>query len=60
MTLFAALKPFASPVKQKDADISLQEITCLSIQMYGLLERKTSDMAQALKIPPITFTPQWP
>lgn len=60
MTLFAASKPFVAHVKQTDADISLQEITCLSTQMHALPERKTSDMAQALKIPPITFTQQWP
>lgn len=60
MTLFAASKPFAGPVKQRDADIQLQEITWLSTPMCASAERKTSDMAQALKIPPITFTQQWP
>lgn len=45
--LSAALQPFVSPVKQNEADIQVQEATCLSSQMQGLLERKSSDMAQA-------------
>lgn len=40
-------QPFGSLVKQKEADIQLQEWTCFSTQMEGLLERKSSDMARA-------------